>query len=120
MEEEKTYGYFMQVGATVHTANYSINVLNWVFENRLISHRLWLQGPPHLKPCDFSLGENLKNSLYSNNPCTFDELKDKICERIHLSRVVNKNWYQTIFSGDLKFLRGKGDILSTNCDVEFL
>jgi hypothetical protein len=28
MEEEKTYGYFMQVGATVHTANYSINVLN--------------------------------------------------------------------------------------------
>jgi hypothetical protein len=40
IEEEKTYGYFMQDGATAHTATYSINVLNEVFEDRLISHGL--------------------------------------------------------------------------------
>jgi hypothetical protein len=37
--EEKTYGYFMQDGATAHTATYSINVLNEVFEDRLISRQ---------------------------------------------------------------------------------
>jgi hypothetical protein len=40
MEEEKTYGYFMQDGATAHTADYSIYVLNKVFEDRLISRGL--------------------------------------------------------------------------------
>jgi hypothetical protein len=39
-EEEKTYGYFMQYGATTHTATYSINVLKEVFEDRLISRGL--------------------------------------------------------------------------------
>jgi hypothetical protein len=32
--------YFMQDGAIVHTTNGSINVLNKVFEDRLISHKL--------------------------------------------------------------------------------
>jgi hypothetical protein len=37
----------MQHGATAHTATYSINVLNEVFEDRLISRGLCgLQGPP--------------------------------------------------------------------------
>jgi hypothetical protein len=36
-EEEKTYGHFTQAGAAAHTATYSINVLNKVFEDRLIS-----------------------------------------------------------------------------------
>jgi hypothetical protein len=34
MEEEKTYEYFMQDAAKAHPANYSINVLNRVFEER--------------------------------------------------------------------------------------
>jgi hypothetical protein len=57
MEEEKTYGYFMQDCATAHTATYSINVLNEVSENRLISCGLWPARSPDLNPCDFYLWE---------------------------------------------------------------
>jgi hypothetical protein len=41
-------GYFVQDGATAHTATYSINVLNEVFENRLISRGLWPARSPDL------------------------------------------------------------------------
>jgi hypothetical protein len=50
--EEKPNSYFMEDGATAHTANYSINVLNKVFEDKLRSHRLWPVMSPHLNPCD--------------------------------------------------------------------
>jgi hypothetical protein len=36
LRKKKRHGYFKQDGATAHTAIYSINVLNEVFENRLI------------------------------------------------------------------------------------
>jgi hypothetical protein len=65
----------MQDGATAHTATYPINVLNEVFEDRLISRGLWLATSPDLNPCDFYLWENLKDKVYSNNPHTLDELK---------------------------------------------
>jgi hypothetical protein len=32
------YSLFTQDGVTAHTANYSINVVNGVFEDRLLSH----------------------------------------------------------------------------------
>jgi hypothetical protein len=74
-EEDKTCGYFMQDGATAHTATYPINVLNEVFENRLISRELWPARSPDLNPCDFNLWGNLKYKVYSNNPHTLVELK---------------------------------------------
>jgi hypothetical protein len=49
-EEEKPYCYFMQDGATSHTATYSINFLNEVFEDRLISRGLWPARSPDLNP----------------------------------------------------------------------
>jgi hypothetical protein len=42
-----------QSGATVHTANYSINILNDMFEDRLITRKFWPAKPPHLNPYDF-------------------------------------------------------------------
>jgi inhibitor of nuclear factor kappa-B kinase subunit alpha len=72
----------MQDGATAHTATYSINVLNEVFENRLISRGLWPARSPDLNPCDFYLWGNLKDKLYSNNPHTLVELKQSIRETI--------------------------------------
>jgi hypothetical protein len=45
----------MQDGATAHTANYSINVLKEVFENRLISRGLWPARSPDLSRFDFYL-----------------------------------------------------------------
>jgi hypothetical protein len=72
----------MQDGAAAHTATYSINVLNEVFENRLISRGLWPTRSPDLNPCDFYLLGNLKDKMYSNNPYTMVELKQSIRETI--------------------------------------
>jgi inhibitor of nuclear factor kappa-B kinase subunit alpha len=82
MEEEKTYGYFVQDGATAHTANCSIDVLNKVHEDRLISCTSWPARSPDLNPCDFYLWGYLKDKVYSNNPHTMDELKKNIHEII--------------------------------------
>jgi hypothetical protein len=79
-EEENTYGYFRQDGATAHTATYSINVLNEVFEDRLVSRGLWPARSPDLNPCDFYLWGNLKDKVCSNNPHTLVELKQSIRE----------------------------------------
>jgi hypothetical protein len=88
MEEEKAYSYFMQDGDTAHTATYSINVLNEVFEDRLISRGLWPARSPDLNPCYFYLWRNLKDKVYSNNPHTLDESKAFV-KQLHLSRSVN-------------------------------
>jgi hypothetical protein len=53
MEDEMMYGYFMQECDIAHTANYSINVLHEVFEDRLISCRPLPEIPPELNPCNF-------------------------------------------------------------------
>jgi hypothetical protein len=70
----------MQDGATAHTATYSINVLNEVFEYRLISRGLWPARSPDFNPCD--LWGNLKDKVYSNNPHTLVVLKQSIRETI--------------------------------------
>jgi hypothetical protein len=72
----------MQDGAAAHTATCSINVLNEVSENRLISRGLWPARSPALNPCDFYLWGNLKDKVYSNNPQTLVELKQSIRETI--------------------------------------
>jgi inhibitor of nuclear factor kappa-B kinase subunit alpha len=78
----KRHGYFMQDGATAHTTTYSINVLNEVFENRVISRGLWPARSPDLNPCDFYLWGNLKDKVCSNNPRTLVELKQSTRETI--------------------------------------
>lgn len=45
MEEERTYGYFMQDVAAAYSS-YSVYDLNEVCEGSLISHRLWLTKSP--------------------------------------------------------------------------
>jgi hypothetical protein len=51
-------GYFMQDD----TAYYSINILNEMFEDRLVNWRLQLVESPDLSPCDFYLWRNLKRT----------------------------------------------------------
>jgi hypothetical protein len=72
----------MQDGATAHTATYAINVLNEVFEDRLISRGLWPARSSDLNPCDLYLWGNLKDKVYSNNPHTLVERKQNIRETI--------------------------------------
>jgi hypothetical protein len=83
---KKTCG-FLQDGATAHTANYSISVPNKMFDNRLISHRLWPVKSSDQNQCDFYLSRKLKNKLNSNNSHTVDELQHDIYERITTTEV---------------------------------
>jgi hypothetical protein len=99
--KNKRHGYFMQDGATAHTAAYSINVLNKMFEDRLISRGLWPARSLDLNPCDFHLWGNLKDKVYSNNPHTLVELKQSIRETIS-SIEVSELKLMSIFSRDLK------------------
>jgi hypothetical protein len=82
LRKKKRHGYFMQDGATAHTATYSIIVFNEVFEDRLISRGLWPARSPDLNPYDFYLLGNLKDEVYSSNPHTLVELKQSIRETI--------------------------------------
>jgi hypothetical protein len=55
----------MHDGATAHTATYSINVLNEVFEDRLISRGLWPARSPILKSLLFlSVGKSERQSVF--------------------------------------------------------
>jgi hypothetical protein len=61
----KRHGYFMQDGATVHTANCSIIVFNKVFEDNDRSQIVACRYPA-LIPCDFICGETLKRSVFQS------------------------------------------------------
>jgi hypothetical protein len=59
-EEERQCGYFQQDGATSHTANNSMRVLQEVFNDRIIITGLWPLRPPILAFVIFICGATLK------------------------------------------------------------
>jgi hypothetical protein len=81
---EERFDYFMQDGATPHTAKETIPALRGVFgeinrEDRIISKGLWPTG----SPCDFYLWGKLKSVVYDNNPHDLEALKQNIPEAIY-------------------------------------
>ena len=63
--------WFYKDGATPHTANITIEWLNYPFLNRLISRRREPEWSPHssdLNPPGFYLWGFLKDNVYENNP----------------------------------------------------
>jgi hypothetical protein len=70
--------YFQQDGATCHTSNASMRVIESYFCDRLISKNMWPPRSPDLTPPDFFLWGLLKGRVYSNKPRTIDVLKDAI------------------------------------------
>jgi hypothetical protein len=78
-EDEIDKAYFQQDGAMACT----VHILwLYVFVDRIISKTIWLPRFPDLSLPDFFLWGAMKNSLYSNNPHTIDELKMAITEYI--------------------------------------
>lgn len=71
-------GIFQQDSATAHTADDSLNFIQEIFEDRVISKGLWPPRSPDLTVCDFYLWGNLKNKVYASNPHTLEELKQNI------------------------------------------
>lgn len=77
--------WFQQDGATCHTSNASLAVVNEMFAGKLISRRgdiAWPPRSPDLTPPDFFMWGYLKSKVYSNNPATINQLKTNIREEM--------------------------------------
>jgi hypothetical protein len=59
----------------VHTARNSMNALQEVFEDRIISTGLWPPRSQDFSGCDFYLWGNLKGKVYRNTTCTAEALQ---------------------------------------------
>lgn len=81
-ETELEQGWFQQDGATAHTARLSLNFLESIFANRIISRGIWPARSPDLTPLDYYLWGALKSRVYENNPHNLGELKTAITQCI--------------------------------------
>ena len=75
--------WFMQDGATPHTANVTLDWVKRTFQDRIISRRTAIEWAPHspdLNPCDFYLWGYLKGIVYRGKPETIADLKEAIEE----------------------------------------
>lgn len=92
--------WFQQDGATCHTANATMTLLNEKFPGRIISRNSEINWPSRscdFTPLDFFLWVHLKSKIYANKPTTFQQLKDEIIRHIgeieeQLCRDVIKNF----------------------------
>ena len=76
---------FQQDGATCHTANARMALLNEKFAGRIITQNSEVNWPPRscdLASLDFFLWGHLKNKVYANKPTTIQQLKDEIIRHI--------------------------------------
>ena len=70
--------WFMQDGATPHTANATLELLAQKFGDRMICRKTnnpWAAHSPDLNPCDFFLWGYAKDNIYAGNPTTLQNLK---------------------------------------------
>lgn len=79
-EEEKTYSYFQQDGATAHTASRTLEHIYTIFTpDRVVSRGQSGLGPswpprsPDLSVCDYFLWGTIKSKVYCNNPHNLQE-----------------------------------------------
>ena len=73
--------WFQQDGATFHTSNGSMEVVNELFPNKVISRRGNIDWPPRspdLSPLDYFAWGYLKSKVYQNNPTNLTQLKQNI------------------------------------------
>jgi hypothetical protein len=91
--------FFQQDGAVADTAHMSLALLDNVFADRITSKTIWPLRSPDLSPPDFFLWGAMKNSVYSNNPHTIDELKMAITEYI---RNVDRAIMNTVFKNTVR------------------
>jgi hypothetical protein len=84
-EREIEKAWFQQDGATAHTASSSLQFLEDIFGNRVISRGIWPARSPVLTPTACYLWDALKGKVYANSPHTVDELKAAIT--IHIQQI---------------------------------
>ena len=117
-EDEIDKAYFQQDGATAHTAHMSTALLDDVFADRIISKTIWPPRSPDLSPSFFFfLWGAMKNSLYSNNPHTIDDLKMAITEHIRNVDRAIVNTVLTQFGVSINVWRLAEDTFNITCNL---
>jgi hypothetical protein len=101
-EYEITYSCFQQDGATAHTANNSMKLVNEIFGERVISRNLWPPRSPDLNPPDFYLWGAAKSAVYRDRPRTLNELKTATTAFI---RNISQADLQKLFANKIKGFR---------------
>jgi hypothetical protein len=99
-EDEITYSWFQQDGATAHTANNSKKLLNKIIGERVISRNLWPPHSPDLTPPDFYLRGAAKSAVY--RPRTLNELKTAMTAYI---RNISPADRQKVFANKTKLVQ---------------
>ena len=103
-KEDIGYIWFIEDGATCHTAEATRSVLRLVFENRIISRRADVVWPPRccdLTLLDYYLYCTVNDKCCTDKPQTIDVLKENIREIIdkillHTIDSLLKNWTDRI------------------------
>jgi hypothetical protein len=98
-EDEIDKDCFQQDGAMAHRAHMSMALLDDVFADRIISKTIWPPRSPDISLPDFFPWGTMKNSVYSKNPDTIDELKMAITEYI---RNVDSAILNTVFENTVQ------------------
>jgi len=76
---------FQQDGATSHTARMSMNAVNALLPNRVVSRNgdiPWPPRSPDLTPCDYFLWGYLKTKVFETSPRTIADLKQRIQDEV--------------------------------------
>ena len=84
---------------SAHTADISMRKIEHVFHDRIINRDLWPACFPDMTPWDFYLWGRLKNAVYKTNPCTLEELKHNICDKINN---INREELQRVMGNFIK------------------
>lgn len=83
--------WFQQDGATPHTTNENLDLLDEHFHGKVIARRYeerfncgleWPPNSPDLNPCDYYLWGKLKDLVFATEPGTLAELKTRMQEEI--------------------------------------
>jgi hypothetical protein len=113
-EDQITYSWFQQDGATAHTSNNSMKLLNYIFGERVISRNLWPPRSPDLTPPDFYLWEAAKSAVSRDRQRTLNELKTAVTAFI---RNISQADLQNVFANKIKRVQAVSmlvDITSNN------
>jgi hypothetical protein len=112
-DQELTFGYYQQDGATSHTSGVSMAEVESFFPDRVTSRELWPSRSPDVTPPDFFLWGYLKGRAYMNKLRTLDELRENIRREIQRFWQPPSETCNVVFSCVLTIREG---ISSTSCD----
>ena len=100
--------YFLQDGATPHTANNVQDYLRSKFSDRFFDKEKWPPRSPDLNPCDFFLWGYLKERVYNPIPDSLDTLKRNITREFkNISKDTLKNTFDDFYKR-LEILKTNG------------